>query len=98
MHRPTYSTDLIVPTKDNNKTNPATARHCTPTYPCFYPAGLALDTVVPIINIHQAENWRPNGQAPLGSALVAISTAATLLGWALSTLTVVGYTGLVRKD
>jgi hypothetical protein len=97
--RPSYALDLVVPAKDVKTLQPSpTARRCTATYPCFYPALLALDTVVPIINIHQAENWRLNGDAPFGWALVTISTAATLLGWGFSTLAVVGYTGLVRRD
>ena len=35
--------------------------HCVTGYPCFCPAGYAFDLVVPLINIHQAEFWQPNG-------------------------------------
>jgi hypothetical protein len=90
---------MIVPAKDTKAITPApTALHCSPAYPCFYPAGYAVDVVVPIINLRQAENWRPNGQAPWGWALIIGGWIATGLGWAFTTLAVAGYTGLVRKD
>jgi len=75
-----------------------TALHCTSTYPCFNPFSYAVDTVVPIINVHQATFWGPNGNAPLGHLLVAFTWIATVLGWALATLVIAGYTGLVRRD
>ncbi|MFJ2582823.1 hypothetical protein [Kitasatospora aureofaciens] len=54
--------------------------------------------VVPLINVHQADNWRPNGDVSWGWAWTAGTWTATGLGWALSTLAVAGYTGLIRKD
>jgi hypothetical protein len=90
---------VIVPAKDTKAIRPVpTALHCSPGYPCFYPAGYALDVVVPIINLRQAENWRPNGHAPWGWAYFAVGWVATGLGWAFTTLAVAGYTGLVRRD
>ncbi|MGW7055112.1 hypothetical protein [Streptomyces sp. NPDC054887] len=89
----------IVPAKDTKNIRPApTAQHCTKNYPCFYPAGYAVDVVIPLINVRQAENWRVNGNAPWGWAWIAGTWTATGLGWALSTLAVAGYTGLIRKD
>ena len=64
----------------------------------FTPLGYTVDTVIPIINVHQAENWGPYGQVPWGRAWVAGTWIATGLGWALATLLVAGYTGLVRRD
>ena len=75
-----------------------TAMHCVSGYPCFYPAGYAVDIVFPLINLHQAENWRANGHHPWGWPWVAGTWAATGLGWSLATLVVVGYTGLARRD
>jgi hypothetical protein len=90
---------VIVPAKDIRTLTPTpTALQCTASYACFYPAGYALDVVVPIVNVRQAENWRPNGEADWGWAYVGGSWLATGFGWAFSTLAVVGYTGLVRKD
>ena len=74
------------------------ATQCTSEYPCFYPAGYTVDTVVPIINVHQADYWGPDGHAPWGWVWVGGTWIATGLGWALATLLVAGYTGLVRQD
>jgi hypothetical protein len=90
---------LMVPVGDIQGMHPVpSATRCTSSYPCFYPAGYAVDTVIPIINVHQAEFWGPNGHAPWGNAWVAGTGIATGLGWALATLLVAGYTGLVRQD
>jgi DNA segregation ATPase FtsK/SpoIIIE, S-DNA-T family len=64
----------------------------------IYPAGYAIDTVIPIISVHQAQYWGPNGHASWGKAWVVSTWIATGLGWALATLLVAGYTGLVRRD
>jgi hypothetical protein len=74
------------------------ATQCTSEYPCFYPAGYTVDTVIPIINVHQADYWGPDGDAPWGWAWVGLTWVATAAGWALATLLVAGYTGLVRQD
>jgi hypothetical protein len=74
------------------------AMRCASDYPCFYPIGYAIDTVIPIINVHQADNWGPNGHAPWGWFWVGVTWATTAVGWALATLLVAGYTGLVRQD
>jgi hypothetical protein len=74
------------------------ATRCTADYPCFYPAGYAIDVVIPIVNVHQADSWGPNGYAPWGWAWTAATWLATGLGWALATLLVAGYTGLARRQ
>ncbi len=90
---------LMVPVGNIQGLHPVpSATRCTSSYPCFYPAGYAIDTVIPIINVHQAQYWGPDGHAPLGKAWVAGTWIATGLGWALATLLVAGYTGLVRRD
>lgn len=90
--------DLIVPAKaiDSGSSRP-TALNGTDDYPVFYPAALAFDTVVPLVSTRQAENWRINGDAAHGSLISGLTIVATILGWSLSTLAVVGYTGLVRR-
>jgi hypothetical protein len=77
---------------------PPTATQCTGNYPCFYPLGYTVDTVIPIINVHQATYWAPNTDLPWGWAWALATWIATGLGWALATLLVAGYTGLVRQD
>jgi len=89
---------VIVPTTDVTGLHPVpTATRCTSDYPCFYPFGYTVDTVIPIINVHQADHWGPDGHAPAGWLWVAAAWGATAAGWALATLLVAGYTGLVRQ-
>jgi hypothetical protein len=76
--------------KDNANAD-ATQHH----RPCFYPVGYTIDTV---INVHQAEYWAPDGHAAWSWLRVGSAWAATGLGWALATLLVAGYTGLVRQE
>lgn len=74
------------------------ATGCTDNYPCFYPVGYTVDTVIPIINVHQADYWGADGNAPWGWIWVSGAWVATGLGWAMATLLVAGYTGLVRQQ
>jgi hypothetical protein len=90
---------LIITVMSTKGLNPApAAMRCTGNYPCFYPAAYAIDTVIPVINVHQATYWGPNGHAPWGHALSIFTSVGILLGWSLATLAVAGYTGLVRRD
>ena len=90
---------LMVPVGDTDGLHYLpSATKCTSDYPCFYPFGYAINTVIPIINVHQADNWGPYGPPPWGRAWIACTYVATGLGWALATLLVAGYTGLVRQD
>jgi hypothetical protein len=91
--------DLITPVGNVTGLTPApVATKCADNYPCFYPVGYAIDTVIPIINVYQAAYWGPNGSAPWGWTWVAGTWIATGLGWALVTLLVAGYTGLARRE
>ena len=74
-----------------------TATTCTSNYPCFAPAGYAVDIVIPIINVNQDQYWGPNGQA-WGYAWVTGIWVASVLGWILVTLLVAGLTGLTRRQ
>jgi uncharacterized protein YjbI with pentapeptide repeats len=90
---------LIAPVGDIEGLHPVPSpTKCTSSYPCFYPIGYAVDTVIPIINVHQADNWSMDGSAPEGWVFVACAWIATGLGWALATLLVAGYTELVRQE
>ncbi len=82
---------LMVPVGDSEGLHPPpSATRCTSNYPCFYPAGYAIDTVIPLITVHQAQYWGPNGHAAWGKAWVAGTWIATGLGWTLATLLVAG--------
>ncbi len=90
---------VIVPIGEIEGLHPVpSVTQCMSNYPCFYPAGYTVDTVIPIINVHQADYWGPDGHAPWGWVWVGLTWVATGLGWALATLLVAGYTGLVRRD
>lgn len=93
-----HQTAVVVPAQSVAGLQPApTSTNCTKDYPCFYPAGYAIDTVIPLINIGQGSNWRPNANASFGWFFVFVSWAGTALGWTLATLIVAGYTGLARR-
>jgi hypothetical protein len=53
---------------------------------------------VPIVNVHEADEWAVNGSGSWGWAWVGGTWMATGVGWDLATLFVAGYTGLVRSD
>jgi hypothetical protein len=90
---------LIVPVGDIPELHfVPSATRCIRGYPCFYPFGYAVDTVIPIINVHQADMWGPDGSSSWGWVFAVATWIATGLGWALATLLVAGYTGLVRQD
>ena len=74
-----------------------TAGGCTSNYPCFSPAGYAIDTVIPLINVHQADYWRPDASTSWGDVCAWVSSAGTVVGWLLVTLAVARYTGLARR-
>jgi hypothetical protein len=84
----------VVPAENFAGMHPVpTATRCASSYPCFYPPGYAIDVVIPVINVHQADHWGLHGWG-----WVVGSWIATVLGWAAVTLLVVGYTGLVRQQ
>lgn len=90
--------NAIVPNQDITLLHPKpTALSCASDYPCFSPAGYAIDTVIPLINVHQADYWGPNASVAWGLACVVITYLGTLLGWLLLTFAVAGATGLVSK-
>ncbi len=66
-------------------------------YPCFNPYGYAFDTVVPIINLHQADYWRPNAANAWGYVCLWVFWVGTVFGWLAVTLAAAGYTGLARR-
>jgi hypothetical protein len=52
----------------------------------------SFDAFLPVIDLHQEESWRPTGDA---AYYLWFHIA---LGWLLTTLGVLGITGLVRRD
>jgi hypothetical protein len=94
-----HHTNALIPILAPTGLHPVpAAMRCTSNYPCFYPAAYAIDTVIPIINVHQAAYWGPSGRGPWGHALAIFTWVGIVLGWILATLAVAGYTGLVRRN
>ena len=90
--------NAIIPVQAAASLNLApTATNCTSHHPCFNPFGYAIDTVIPLINVHQTDFWGPNQSVPTGTAFAIITYLSTGLGWILATLAVAGYTGLARN-
>src|ERR1700752_950151 len=63
----------------------------------FSAIGYSLDSFLPIINLHQEELWVPSGFGG-GRWIQYYYWLHICLGWALITLGVAGFTGLVRKE
>ena len=67
------------------------------TKPQFSAIGYSLDSFLPIINLHQEDLWVPAG-VDGGRWVQYYYWIHICLGWALITLGVAGFTGLVRKE
>jgi hypothetical protein len=61
--------------------------------PQFYSLVYSIDVFLPIVDLHQADAFKPTGVWPNVTLWLEIG-----LGWLLTTLGVAGVTGLVRKD
>ena len=57
---------------------------------CFNPVFYSIDTVVPLIDLHQRGTWYPNRDAPRGQLFEWGLNLAVLAGWALSSALVLG--------
>ena len=104
-----YSHGLVTPLSElaYSKDNAGT-RRVSEEYPVFNSLVYSIDVFIPVVDLHQVKYWLPN--ANRGSELVPTSSAAlctgglllfwlwieTALGWILTTLFLVGITGLVR--
>ena len=100
-----YKNNLITPSnevknEDGTKTN----------YPKFQPFIYSLDCFLPFIDLKQKNVWSPSAnkgyeivirridlRVRWGGLLRGYLCVHTLLGWALTTLWVAGFTGLVRR-
>lgn len=71
---------------------------CTATYPCVSPAVYALDSILPVVNLHQREFWQPTRTSVAGDRAMWFTTIATLSGWILVTLVLAGLTNAVRRE
>lgn len=102
---------LVTPAKSGAYASDAGGqeRRLSEEYPNFSALMYSLDVFVPVINLHQAEYWLPNanrGRVLVNYPWFTLRTGGLLrgylwfhivAGWTLSTLWVVGLTGLVRR-
>jgi hypothetical protein len=103
----TFVLAVVVVTEHNNgfeAAQNATLLHpaprvtrCENGYPCFNAIGYTIDTVIPLIDVHQTDYWAPNAKTSWGAACEDISYAGTALGWLFATLALAGATGIVRR-
>ena len=106
-----FGADVMTPTKEGAYVSDSGGenRRLSEDYPKFNPLVYSFDMFVPLVNLHQASYWLPN--ANQGTELLNIKgfrlLAGSLLrhylwfhiimGWILTTLLVVGLTGLIRS-
>ena len=58
----------------------------------------SVDAFVPIIDLHQEKYWLPDVRKGYGWLYRAYLWLHISFGWILTTVLVVGLTGLVKKD
>ena len=65
--------------------------------PRFDPLVYSLDAGLPVVNLHQEDFWLPKGESA-GRNVQIYLWVHILMGWMLTTLTVVGISGLVKRE
>jgi hypothetical protein len=65
---------------------------------CFRPVIYSIDIVIPLVDLGQRTTWRADPHDHPGTAIEAIVTICTLLGWALSTLFALSFTRIARAN
>jgi hypothetical protein len=93
-----YSHRLVTPLSDSAYTeDSAGTRYISEVYPAFHSFVYSMDVFVPVVNLRQAEYRLPNpNRGSVGWLLLFWLWFETACGWVLTTLFVVGLTGLVR--
>jgi hypothetical protein len=66
--------------------------------PAFSPLMYSLDTFLPIIDFYQESYWLPNTHTALGLWIMRYVWFHIAMGWAVSTLAVLGFSGFVRRE
>lgn len=89
--------DAFIPVGQNSSRAVATSSNCTATYPCLSVPAYALETITPILNLHQADQWQPKSSTPAQSALRDWLYLCTVVGYAGTTLLAAGLSGLARN-
>ena len=67
-------------------------------YPEFNALVYAADAFFPFVNLHQEDFWLPKADGRRGGLLRFYLWLHIALGWILSTIAVLGFTGVFKKD
>jgi hypothetical protein len=74
------------------------AAGCHGSYPCFSPAAYVLDTLLPVVDLHQERNWMPARPRPWGVWYEVLTYVLIASGWILTTAVVAGIGSLWRRE
>jgi len=80
------------------KVDSISAAACHEPYPCFSPSIYVLDTLLPIVDLHQERNWVPARPRPWGVWYEVLMWVLIGSGWILTTAVVAGMGSLWRKE
>jgi uncharacterized protein YjbI with pentapeptide repeats len=94
--RPPAQEAMVHPTSNIN--GPISAAACHEPYPCFSPSVYVLDTLLPIIDLHQESNWVPARPRPWGVWYEVLTWGLIASGWILTTAVVAGIGSLWRRE
>jgi hypothetical protein len=81
------ATTTTVPSEQADKPQLPRTNDCDDTYPCFSTFLYSLETVVPLINLRQAEYWTINAKHPTARHIRWWLGLSAILGWVLVTFT-----------
>jgi hypothetical protein len=59
---------------------------------CFSPVFYSIDSVIPLVDLHQRSTWHPDGSTALGRWYAWGLNVAVLLGWVTTSVLVLGLT------
>jgi len=82
----------------HNTRGPLNAAAPCENYPCFSPPIYTLDTLLPIIDLHQESNWVPATHEPWGLLYEVLTWLLIALGWFLTTAIVAGIGSVWRSE
>lgn len=93
-----FQSQVMVLVKDKDKQTYVKGMRCPPDVPCFEPVIYSIDTFLPIVDLRQDSYWLPVGRGSNFKFFKIYLWLHIFLGWMLTTVGVVGLTGLVRKE
>jgi hypothetical protein len=94
--RPAAQEVMVHPSTKNEA--PISAAACHEPYPCFSPSIYVLDTLLPIVDLHQESNWVPARPRPWGVWYEVLTWVLIAFGWILTTAVVAGIGSLWRRE